>query len=420
MTTPRGKAAKKPLPKSGPASAKAAPPPSPAPSATPASGYSDAARIAVQETTARVQEMHQAIAAKSFDVLTRIPVISGPASLAQLVHNAISKGVYAAIHHGTEGVLGAAAVIERNLPASEGNAASNRTVSSVRSALNAAFGDHLAGLGNVLAIDMGIYCDGRPIAIDSAALDATFPDSRRKLCVFIHGLAFDEHCWQPAGKNGEVDFGQALLQDFGYTPLYLRYNSGLPIADNGARLALLLEALLAAWPEQVEELLLIGHSMGGLIARNACEQAASSELYWPQATGMLVCLGSPHSGSPVARLGHAATAALNMTRITAPLGKIADARSQGIKDLRHGPGSNPQAPHDIAFRFVGSTLTEDMDHPLAEWFGDGLVTLGSATEHPVVGDVKSIRFGGIAHMALLTDQRVYAQISAWLQETANG
>ena len=102
------------------------------------SGYSDAARIAVQETTARVQEMHQAIAAKSFDVLTRIPIISGPAALAQLVHNTISRGVYAAIHHGTGGVMGAAAAIERNLPASDGVSSPNRAVRSVRSALNAA------------------------------------------------------------------------------------------------------------------------------------------------------------------------------------------------------------------------------------------------------------------------------------------
>lgn len=398
------------------------PHPHPVPSEAPtddeaSSGYSDAARVAVQGTAARVQEMHRAIAGKSFDVLTSIPLVAGPAAFAKIMHDAISGGVYAAIHHGATGVFGAAAAIERQLPEAEGPP--SRAASTLRSALNAAFGDHLAGIGNVLAIDMGIYVNGRLVSLDTASLDSAFPAAGKRICLFIHGLAFDEHCWE-ATAEGEVDFGVGLQRELGYTPIYLRYNTGLPIADNGTRLAMLLETLLAAWPEEVEELLLIGHSMGGLIARNACEQAAAADLYWPQATSMLICLGSPHLGSPVERLGHTVNTALQMSDITAPLGKIASTRSQGVKDLRHGPGANPATPHDIALRFLGSTLTEDVDHPLADWFGDGLVTLGSATEHPITGDVKSTRLGGIPHMTLLTEPRVYVQIRAWLDEIDHG
>lgn len=382
----------------------------------PETGYSDAAKVAVQETNARVREMHRAIAAQSFDILTRIPLVAGPAAVVQKAHDAIAGGVYAAIHHGTGGVLGAAASVERNLPDSAGEQPPGRLASGVRSALNAAFGDHLEQAGNVLAIAMGIYRNGVMLALDRPALAAAFPAPGKRLCVFIHGLAFDEHCWQPAGAD-EVDFARALQADFGFTPLTLRYNTGLPIADNGARLAGLLEDLLAAWPEPVDDLLLIGHSMGGLIARAACETGAASDLHWPQVTSMLVCLGSPHLGSPVERLGQAVTVALDKHAITAPLGRIAAARSQGVKDLRHGPGANAATPHAIALRFLGSTLTDDVDHPLAEWFGDGLVTMGSATRHPVTGDVQSARLGGIAHMALTTEPRVYAQIKAWLAET---
>ena len=388
----------------------------PAPAAA-TSGYSDAARLAVQETSARVQEMHRAIAGKSFDVLTGIPLIAGPAAFAKVMHDAISGGIYAAIHHGATGVFGATAAIERQLPEAEGSP--SRAVSSLRSALNAAFGDHLAGIGNILAIDMGLHVDSRPVPLTTEALDLAFPAAGKRLCLFIHGLAFDEHCWEST-NDGEVDFGARLQHELGYTPLYLRYNTGLSIADNGTRLAALLEALLAAWPEEVAELLLIGLSMGGLIARNACEQAAAADLYWPQTCSMLICLGSPHLGSPLERLGHTVNSALHMSDITAPLGKIAAARSQGVKDLRHGPGANPATPHDIALRFLGSTLTDDVDHPLADWFGDGLVTLGSATEHPITGDVKSIRLGGIAHMALLNEARVYAQIRSWLAEIDHG
>lgn len=391
----------------------------PPPTTPPTTGYSDAAKLAVQQTTARVQEMHQAIAGKSFETLTRIPLLSGPASIAQAVHDAIAGSVYAAIHHGSGAVLGTAAMIERTLPADSGDSPPGRGASSLRSALNAAFGDHLSSIGNVLAIDMGIYVDGRIVQLDSAALDNAFSESGGRLSLFIHGLAFDEHCWEAAHED-EIDLGRKLAAEFGYTPLYLRYNTGLAIEDNGTRLASLLEQLIAAWPEQVTELLLVGHSMGGLIARCACEVAAENDLYWPQVTRMLICLGSPHLGSPVERLGHAANTALGMSKITAPLGKIAAARSQGVKDLRHGPGASPAAPHGIAFRFLGSTLTDDIDHPLAEWLGDGLVTLGSATEHPLVGDIKSARLGGIAHMALLTEPRVHAQIAAWLREIGDG
>ncbi len=137
---------------------------------------------------------------------------------------------------------------------------------------------------------MGIYRDGLMVDLDRGALAAAFAAPGRRLCVFIHGLAFDEHCWQPTGE-GEVDFASGVQADFGYTPLFLRYNTGLPIADNGTRLAGLLEELLAAWPEPVEELLLIGHSMGGLIARNACEVR-------PPPDDLRLAAGDPHAGLP--------------------------------------------------------------------------------------------------------------------------
>ena len=381
----------------------------------PETGYSDAAKVAVQETNARVREMHKAIADQSFDALTRIPLIAGPAALVRTAHDTIAGTVYAAIHHGSGTLLGAASMIERNLPEGAGDEPPSQIARSMRSALNAAFGDHFAQTGNVLAITMGIYHHGMQLAIERGALAAAFPAASRRLCVFIHGLAFDEHCWQPADA-GEIDFARELHAEFGYTSVYVRYNTGLPIAENGARLAALLEELAAAWPETVDDLLLIGHSMGGLVAREACELAAGSELQWPQFTTMLICLGSPHLGSPVERLGHAVNTALDRHEITAPLGKIAARRSQGVKDLRHGPGANPVTPHAIALRFLGGTLTDDVDHPLAAWFGDGLVTMGSATDHPITGDVKSARIGGIAHMALVTEARVFAQIRDWLAE----
>jgi hypothetical protein len=115
-------------------------------------------------------------------------------------------------------------------------------------------------------------------------------------------------------------------------------------------------------------------------------------------------------------LGHLAHGILNQSKITAPLGKIAGARSQGIKDLRHGPGAPVASamPDTLAYRFLGGSLAGDAEHPFSEFFGDGLVTPTSATSHDMTGDVQSAKIGGIGHMELLTDQRVFRQIREWL------
>lgn len=403
-----------------------APPRKKHPTPAPSTGYSDAAKTAVQETTQRVQEMHAAIAGKSFDILQKIPLVSGPAQLVKSAHDAIAASVYAAIHHGAGGLLGAASLIEKQSAGFNADAPPGRLASGLRSALNGAFGDHLAASNNRLAINMAIHVDGAPLALDAEALRGAFPQAGKRICVFIHGLSCDEHSWvteKSAARKGSrtaIDFGRQLHAEFACTALYLRYNSGLPISENAAQLADLLEQLLAVWPQAAAELLIIGHSMGGLIALGACEQAAAAEMDWPQALRMLICLGSPHLGSPVERLGHLATTALHLSKTTAPLGRIAAARSQGIKDLRHGSGAPRQSltQHHVAFRFLGGSLAEDIDHPFGEYFGDGLVTLGSATTHAIEGDVRSARLGKLGHMDLLHDARVYSQIREWVEDIA--
>jgi pimeloyl-ACP methyl ester carboxylesterase len=387
---------------------------------TAAPGVSSAARTAIQETAKRVEEMHGAIADQSFAVLAHIPLLSGPAQLVRLAHDSIARGVYAAVHHGTGVALEAAALIERQQAQASAEAAPGRLASGVRSALNSAFGDHLAASDNTLAIPMAIHVDGRPVALDAAALAAAFPAAGERIGLFIHGLGCDEYTWecaQPAA-DGECDFGRQLQADFAITPLYLRYNTGLPIERNGELLAALLEDLHAAWPQADSTIVIIGHSMGGLVALAAIDQAVTAAMRWPAATRMLVCLGSPHLGSPLERLGHLAHSLMNQTAVTAPLGKIAGVRSQGIKDLRHGPGA-PAMAHApaIAYRFLGASLAGDADHPLAEWLGDGLVPLASATSHAIEGDVETATVGNLGHMALVTDTRVYGRIRDWLAAT---
>jgi pimeloyl-ACP methyl ester carboxylesterase len=323
-------------------------------------------------------------------------------------------------------VLAVAALLEQraapNAPAQA--APPSRLAVGLRSALNAAVGDHLASSANPLAITMGFYSAGHPIPLTADGLRAHLPDPSDRLCIFIHGLGCDEHSWQPAAKTAgdppSQPYGARLQADLGYTPLYLRYNTGLPIADNGRQLARLLSELLTAWPRPVRELVLIGHSMGGLVARGACDEAAVENLPWLKPTRMVICLGSPHRGAPLAKLGHLTTAALHLSKVTAPLGKIAAARSSGVKDLRHGLRAQEERTQaaavasGMAYRFISANLTEDPDHPLGHILGDGLVTLGSATPPKLGDDVDSTRLGGLGHMALLNEPRVYAQIRQWL------
>jgi pimeloyl-ACP methyl ester carboxylesterase len=382
--------------------------------APPTTGYSRAAKTVLQEGASRVQEMHGAIAGKTFTILKNVPVIGGPARLVQQVHDAITDGVYAAIRHGGGGLLDIAGAIERHDASNAPAEPSSRLARTVRSALNAAFGDHFADTNSVLAIAMGLRLAGRAIPLEPEALARAYPAASGRLCLFVHGLGCDEHCWE--GRGDETDMPRQLAADMGYTVLTLRYNTGLPIVDNGAQLAVLLDELLAAWPQTVHDLVIIGHSMGALVARSACAHAAAAVLPWLGRMRMVACLGSPNLGSPVEKLGHLTTMALGLSAITEPLARIAARRSQGIQDLRHGLAPHAPTAGHIAWRFVGGSLVDDPNNPLGEIIGDGLVTLGSATAHEPTGDVQSVRLGGVGHLELLNDARVYAQIVAWLRE----
>ena len=380
-----------------------------------------------QETTRRIQEMHRAIADLSFQAQQWIPGLAGPVRLVKNVHDAMTDGVYATIRQSGSGLLEVATLLEERAAANAPvqTAPPSRLAVGLRSALNAAVGDHLASTDNPLAITMGFYAFGHhPIPLTVADLRAHLPDPGNRLCIFIHGLGCDEQSWQPAAKTA-VDapsqpYGAQLQADLGYTPLYLRYNTGLPIADNSCQLARLLAELLAVWPQPVRELVLIGHSMGGLVARSACDQAAAENLSWLQPTRMVICLGSPHRGAPLAKLGHLTTAALHLSKVTAPLGKIAAARSVGVKDLRDGLRAQEERTRaaatasGVAYRFISANLTGNPDHPLGHILGDGLVTLGSAAVPVLSDDVESVRLGGLGHMALLNEPRVYERIRRWL------
>ena len=154
----------------------------------------------------------------------------------------------------------------------------------------------------------------------------------RKLLVLAHGLCMNDLSWE---QNGH-DHGAQLARDLGYTPVYLHYNTGLRVSTNGKLLAGLLERLVAAWPEPVEEITVLGHSMGGLVARSAAHYAEQDNRTWRPQLRRLVFLGTPHHGSRLERAGHWADRLLDVSPYSAPFQRLGASRSAGIVDLRHG------------------------------------------------------------------------------------
>lgn len=379
-----------------------------------------------QATTSRVQEMHHAISTKTFDSLLRVPGLAIPTRLVQGLHDAISQGVYAAVRHGGGTALTLAGGAER-LAADPARTPGARE-QSLRNALNAVVGDSLQAAGNGLAVRMGLHAKGAPLAPTAEALRGL----PARVAVFIHGLGCDEHSWSlrsdawagtpwaTLGPPGEaLHYGALLERELGLGAIALRYNTGLAIDANAQQLAQLLDQAAQAAP-QVREWVLIGHSMGGLVARRAHALAAAAD--WAARTPMIVCLGSPHQGAPLEQLGHLAAGALSLSEVTQPLGRIADARSAGIKDLRRGlkgkrataASATPTPALRMLFATLGDPTESGLGTMLGKLLGDGLVMPASAADDGLAGDVERVELAGLGHMALLNHPRVYAVIRRWL------
>ena len=399
--------------------------PEAAPTTLARAAYAPALNAGLQATAMRVQEMHGAIAGKTFDNLLRVPGLSVPTRVVQAVHDAITQGVYAAVRHGGAAALSLAAGAERLT--SDPTRIPGRKERVLRGALNGAVGDSLAASANPLAIQMALYAHGVPLALTAAALAPL----RARVCVFIHGLGCDEGSWglrteawneSPWGRalpaEQAIRYGDLLEHELDLSAVYLRYNTGLPLETNAQQFAALLDDLLRAAP-QVRELVLLGHSMGGLVARRALAIATGEGLAWGRRAAMVICLGSPHRGAALAKLGEFTNAALMVSNVTRPLGHIANARSQGVKDLRHGlvpptrRGQSSEA-ETVPLRLVYATLGDDSNALIGKLFGDGLVHAGSASDDGLTGDVERVEVSGLGHMGLLNHPRVYALIRRWL------
>ena len=285
--------------------------------------------------------------------------------------------------------------------------------------LNGAVGDHLAREGNGLATEMRCMVNGRELVLDRDALANTQPSAR--IVILLHGLMNTEDVWTHSTGS---DYGAMLARDHGFTPFYVRYNTGLTLADNGRAFAALMDQLVAAYPVPIEEIVPIGYSMGGLVVRSACHVAAmATHSPWLSLVRRAIYVGTPHLGAPMERVGRLVSKVLRAIPdpYTRLVGQIADLRSHGVKDLGDGL-QDPRHPIPLLpaiqhYLVAGSLST---DPRIAALFGDAVVSLGSATHG---GSVDAATFAlppahvrivhGANHVDLAHDPRVYEHLRGW-------
>ena len=307
---------------------------------------------------------------------------------------------------------------------------------AILAALNGVIGDRLAESHNPLATAMAFRAaGGQAFAVPPGT------HASGKVLLLLHGLCMNDRQWQATDPTPGHDDGHGarLAATLGYTPVYLRYNTGLHTSQNGRLLATALEHLLARWPVPVTELTFLAHSMGGLVARSAVHVAQTEHLGWPSLLKHMVFLGTPHHGAPLERAGHWLDLILGSTQWTAPLARLGQLRSAGITDLRHGHVRDEdwqaygrfQHRHDVrvplplpggvACHAIAATTVSPTGRLRDTLPGDGLVPVESALgRHPNPALALAFQpesthiFQGMNHMELLGSAAVTEQVAQWL------
>ncbi len=385
----------------------------------------------------QAREVHEGVAARVF------AAVGPPAAPVRAIHDRVSTRAYAAASALTGAIVkGGAAAASLARPDDAPSLANAPGGGLAVGALNGMWGDRLHRDRSPLETPMAVRVRGRDVALDAGSLRRAFPQATPRLAVFLHGLCETEDAWRLRSARS-VPYPQRLRTELGYTPILIRYNSGRHISHNGRALAALLEELTAHWPVAVAEVALIGHSMGGLVARGACHYAGEGgDGVWRERVRHVFMLGTPHKGAPLELGANAVCHAAGRVPELAPFAAPIRLRSLGVKDLAYGyvvdadwEGHDPDAfwtntgtvvpfLETATHYFVSASLTREPDAPVGRMLGDLLVLRPSAwsqghrrerLQFPVE---QYAHVGGATHFDLLNHPAVYAQISRWLSAGA--
>ncbi len=396
-----------------------------------ARSLADVAAYGVTALVGAVEDVQLAVTKRAYDAIGPVAVVP------RVAQHAVTSGVYAAVRAGTTVVARAAGLAAQQKCAADDVAQPLDETRRARwlAALNCAFGDALTEARSPLAGQLSIRVDRRPVPVTQDGLAVAFPGVRGRLVVFVHGLGGTETAW------GNPSYGDRLETDVDdVTAVFLRYNTGRHISANGHDLDALLDELVTHWPTTVTQLVLVGHSMGGLVIRSACHYAEQGDHTWPKLVTDAFSLGSPHRGAPLERAVNVITAALGTIPEVAPLAQLVDRRSAGVKDLRYGylldddwggydadevridRGTDVPLLPNVRQHFIAATLTTKIDGRVGALVGDLLVLPASAhgqaygerrTSFPIE---RTHSVGGAHHLALLQHEQVYTLIRDALAE----
>ncbi|MGI4733555.1 MAG: esterase/lipase family protein [Janthinobacterium lividum] len=342
--------------------------------------------------------------------------------------------------------------------------------------LNGALGDQLAACHDPRTIQLSFRRGGHDVAV----ADLGLREPRQKTVIFLHGLMGDELIWQTGFQeeaSGPLRYGPRLAAEADVRVLYVRYNTGLHISENGRALHQLLTDLLATYPDAIGELVLVGYSMGGLLIRSAGYYAAqagvksdelsveehiarqpttpndtrqlltsakpiASEAPWLAHLRTVVLLGVPHDGSYLEQNGMLVERLLRRINLfpTRFMSEAIARRSNGIKDLGQAllVDEDWQQPDDPALPrprtvvpllpsvryhvLVGAWLRASLPQAVRDYFGDGLVgaasgqgeLFGDETTLPPGTSVRTARFGQQHHGGLVRHPEVYQYLRQWV------
>jgi pimeloyl-ACP methyl ester carboxylesterase len=294
---------------------------------------------------------------------------------------------------------------------------------------------------------------------ENLAHQLDFPLSN-KVVVLVHGLTNMESVWDFesasetrsaasfSGLDEYVDeyigsyfdgfsrqktenYGTKLQEDFGLTPFYLRYNTGLTLEKNARELSALLTRLFEVYPIEIDQLVLIGFSMGGLLTRYAQALAADTHQVpvWRKKLSECFYIGTPHEGSPLEKFGHLVGEIIRHIpkEYVRHWADWVDLRSEGIQDLKDGLRYlNKQAASGEAcysfteharHYFISGAVSRSKPW-LNHLMGDALVRHSSANPRSAPVNCRNAHFEGVVHMHLANSRRVYEQIKGWLKEDA--
>ena len=296
--------------------------------------------------------------------------------------------------------------------------------------INGMIGDHLIDQQSPLAVPMTLYDRyGQPLGNKLSG----------RIVVLCHGFALSYLNWHPC-EDDSLGENIALAQPQS-TVLYLDYNTGKRISQNGRRLSHIIKQLVEENPD-ITQIDLVGYSMGGLVARSALFYAEQEGLDWIDRAGNLVTIGTPHQGTLLERTGHYLLDIIGKVPFAASLSKMGNIRSAGIIDLRHGSIRDEdwkylkqrdvlpeefrhptKLPRHVRTYFIAGSIAEGIyDSKATNLVGDGLVTvesaLGEAGElHTLyVPEGRKAVFYGVNHLNLQYDRRIHYQIIEWLND----